>query len=276
MSNSNGEAHDTGKSNTGFYNRFVFFIAGMGGLLYGVDVGIIAAALLYLSKTINLTIAQTSMITAAVFLGSTLSSLAAGFLADWIGRKTMMLVSGLIFVLSILMIFVSNNFAVLFTGRLLQGVSGGFIAVVVPLYLTECLSAKNRGKGSGIFQLFLTIGIAAAAAVGYYFVTHATQAIDAAKGNAALILAAENHAWRGMFLAVVYPGLVFFVGSFFLSETPRWLFRHGKEDQALAALRRSSSEEEAQLQMREMRSLVAEGQSKTESRGAGSLLQRKY
>ena len=129
------------------YGRYLLFIAGMGGLLYGVDVGIIAAALLYLDKTINLSIAQTSMIVAAVLGGSMASSLVAGVLADWIGRKTMMVISGLLFVLSILMIFVSHNFAVLFTGRLLQGVSGGFIAVVVPLYLAECLSAKTRGQG---------------------------------------------------------------------------------------------------------------------------------
>src|SRR5277367_6649112 len=132
------------------YGRFLLFIAGMGGLLYGVDVGIIAAALLYLGKTVSLSIAQTSMIVAAVLGGSMASSLVAGVLADWIGRKTMMIVSGLLFVLSVLLIFGSHNFAMLFTGRLLQGASGGFIAVVVPLYLAECLSAKTRGRGSAI------------------------------------------------------------------------------------------------------------------------------
>ena len=79
-----------------------------------------------------------------------------------------------------------------------------------------------------------------------------------------------------MFLAIVYPGLAFFLGSFFLSETPRWLFRHGKEEQALTALRRSSPEDEAQLQMREMRSLAAENKSKTDANITGSLAQRKY
>jgi MFS family permease len=256
------------------YGRFLLFIAGMGGLLYGVDVGIVAAALLYLDKTINLTIAQTSLIAAAVFGGSMASSLVAGVLADWLGRKTLMILSGLLFVLSILLIFVSLNFAVLFTGRLLQGVSGGFIAVVVPLYLAECLSAKTRGRGSAVFQLFLTIGIAAAAAVGWYFTNNADAAIAAAQGNTDLIRVAQNHAWRGMFLSVVYPGLVFFVGSFFLSESPRWLFRKGHADAALRALRRSSSEEEAQLQMREMEQTAAA--IPAAAKAAGSLLQRKY
>jgi len=257
------------------YGRYLLFIAGMGGLLYGVDVGIIAAALLYLDKTINLTIAQTSLIAAAVFGGSMASSLVAGVLADWLGRKTLMIISGLLFVLSILLIFVSQNFAVLFTGRLLQGVSGGFIAVVVPLYLAECLSAKTRGRGSAIFQLFLTIGIAAAAGVGWYFAHNADTAIAAAKGNLDLMWVAQNHAWRGMFLAVVYPGMVFFVGSFFLSESPRWLFRKGRLDDALRALRRSSSEEEAQVQMHEMTETAAAA-TPSAVKTSGSLLQRKY
>jgi len=257
------------------YGRYLLFIAGMGGLLYGVDVGIIAAALLYLDKTINLTIAQTSLIVAAVLGGSMLSSLVAGVLADWIGRKTMMVVSGLLFVLSVLLIFGSHNFSILFAGRLLQGASGGFIAVVVPLYLAECLSANTRGRGSAIFQLFLTIGIAIAAAVGWYFTNNAKAAIDAANGNVSLILAAENHAWRGMFLSVVYPGMVFFVGSFFLSESPRWLFRKGRAGDALRALRRSSSEEEAQVQMREMEQSAAAATPEA-TKASGSLLQRKY
>jgi hypothetical protein len=59
-----------------------------------------------------------------------------------------------------------------------------------------------------------------------------------------------------MFLAMIYPGLIFFLSGFVVSESPRWLFRRGKKDQALAALRRSCSEEEAQLELREMETLV--------------------
>jgi MFS transporter, SP family, solute carrier family 2 (myo-inositol transporter), member 13 len=258
------------------YGRFLIFVAGLGGLLYGIDVGIIAAALLYLNKTINLTVEQTSIIVAAVLGGGMFSSLVAGVLADWLGRKKMMIISGLLFVLSVGLIVISQGFVPLFLGRLLQGVSGGFIAVVVPLYLAECLGANNRGRGTAVFQFMLTFGIVIAATVGWFYTRQAEAAIAAAAGNQDLILAAANHAWRGMFLAIVYPGLVFFLGSFFLSETPRWLFRYGKEEQALAALRRSSTEAEAQLQMREMKAIATENQSKTDSHGAGSLVQRKY
>lgn len=83
------------------YNRFLILISGLGGLLYGIDVGIIAAALLYLSKTVNLTVEQTSFIVAAVLGGSIPASLVAGVMADWIGRKKMMIISGLLFVASV-------------------------------------------------------------------------------------------------------------------------------------------------------------------------------
>jgi MFS family permease len=132
---------------TAAYGRFIVVIAGFGGLLYGVDIGIIAAALLYLSKTISLSVQQTSFIGAAVLAGSMISSLIGGLLADWFGRRRMMIASGFLFVTSLGLILISHGFALLFVGRLLQGLSCGIIAVVIPLYLAECLSAKKRVAG---------------------------------------------------------------------------------------------------------------------------------
>src|SRR6201999_1550460 len=83
------------------YGRLLIVVAGLGGLLYGIDVGVIAAALLYLSKTISLTVEQTSVIVAAVLGGSMISSLVAGVFADWLGRKWMMTLGGLMFVASV-------------------------------------------------------------------------------------------------------------------------------------------------------------------------------
>ncbi|HEY0760373.1 MAG TPA: MFS transporter [Acidisarcina sp.] len=257
------------------YSRYLIFIAGLGGLLYGIDVGIIAAALLYLGKTINLSVQQTSIIVAAVLGGSMLSSLVAGVLADWFGRRKMMIASGLLFVLSVGLIVASREFVPLLAGRLLQGMSGGVIAVVVPLYLAECLSAEHRGRGTAIFQFMLTFGIVIAAVTGWFYTRGAEAAIAAAHGDAALIAAAQNHAWRGMFLSVIYPGIVFFLGSFALSETPRWLYRRERTGEALTVLRRTSaSETEAQTQMQEMGTVAAMGL--REHGAAGSLLRRRY
>src|SRR5271168_1602680 len=84
-----------------FYSRFLLIVAGLGGLLYGVDVGIIAGALPYMEATSGLSASQLSFIVAAVLLGSVIATLFAGALTDWIGRKTVMTMSGVLFVVSI-------------------------------------------------------------------------------------------------------------------------------------------------------------------------------
>jgi len=257
------------------YNRFLLLVAGLGGLLYGIDVGIIGGALPYLEATSGLTAAQLSVIVAAVLLGSVFSTLFAGMLADWLGRKPLMLLSGIAFVLSIPIIALSHGYAPLFFGRLLQGMSGGFIGIVVPLYLAECLPASSRGKGTGIFQWLLTLGILAAALTGMYFSYH-VQAAARILSTAGL-LAVENQAWRSIFWVSLPPGLLFAVGSLFVTESPRWLFRRGKRDAAFAALLRSRSEENAALELREMEETAHTQASKTTAgKVKDSLLARKY
>ncbi len=139
-------------SRTG-YNRFLLFVAGLGGLLYGVDVGIISGALPYLEATSRLNAGQLSFIVAAVLLGSVISTLFAGLLADWLGRKKMMALSGMLFVISIPMIALAHGYDALVLGRLLQGISGGFIGVVIPLYLAECLARGGSRQGHGDFSM---------------------------------------------------------------------------------------------------------------------------
>src|SRR5674476_961777 len=189
------------------YNRFLLIVAGLGGLLYGVDVGIIAGALPYLEATSGLSAGQLSFIVAAVLLGSVISTLFAGMLADWMGRKKMMSLSGILFVISIPMIALAHGYGPLVFGRLLQGISAGLIGVVVPLYLAECLGAANRGKGTGIFQWLLTLGIVIAALIGLYF---SNRVDDVAKlGDAGKLFAFKDHAWRSIFWVSLPPGILF-------------------------------------------------------------------
>ena len=219
------------------YNLFLLLVAGLGGLLYGIDVGIIGGALPYLEATSHLTAAELSVIVAAVLLGSVFSTLFAGLLADWMGRKPLMVLSGVAFIVSIPVIALSQGYGPLFFGRLLQGISGGLIGVVVPLYLAECLSASSRGKGTGIFQWLLTLGIVVAALVGIYY-SYRVEAVAQA-GNAAALFAFKDQAWRRIFWVSLPPGVLFVAGSLLVSESPRWLYRRGNSAGALAALLRS-------------------------------------
>lgn len=258
------------------YNTFLLLVAGLGGLLYGIDVGIIGGAYPYLEATSGLTAGQLSAIVAAVLLGSVLSTLFAGLIADAIGRKPLMILSGLAFVASIPIIALSHGYEPLLLGRLLQGASAGFVGVVVPLYLAECLSASSRGRGTALFQLLLTLGIVAAALVGMYY-SYRVDAVAKVAGAAALS-AFENQAWRRIFWVSLPPGAIFVVGCFFVTESPRWLFRRGRAQQAHAALLRSRTPGQAATEIQEMEAAAraARIQPSSGSRIRESLFHRKY
>ena len=265
-----------GLSKTG-YNRFLLVVAGLGGLLYGVDVGIIAGALPYLEATSGFSAGQLSFVVAAVLLGSVFSTLLAGVLADWLGRKTLMSLGGLLFVVSIPMIALARGYQPLVLGRLLQGISAGLIGVVVPLYLAECLGASNRGKGTGVFQGLLSLGIVAAAAIGLYFSIRVEQVTSL--GDASRLFDFKDRAWRGIFWVSLPPGILFVIGSFMVAESPRWLFRQGRRAAARAALLRSCSDAQTAIEFAEMESSAAAEEAQTAAMGPAvkeSLLQRKY
>ena len=258
------------------YNRFLLLVAGLGGLLYGVDVGIIAGALPYLEATSGLNAGQLSIVVAAVLLGSVISTLFAGTLADWMGRKLLMTLSGVLFVISIPLIALSHGYAPLVFGRLLQGISAGLIGVVVPLYLAECLAASSRGRGTAIFQWLLTLGIVTAAVVGMVFSIRVEEV--AKVGDPARLFAFKDAAWRRIFWVSLPPGILFVIGSILVAESPRWLHRRGQRDACLSALLRSRGSQQANLELAEMDQAASaeKAQTSTGKNAKESLLRRKY
>lgn len=255
------------------YNLILQVVAGLGGLLYGIDVGIIGGALPYLEATSKLDPSQLSIIVAAVLLGSVFSTLFAGLLADWMGRKPLMILSGAAFILSIPVIALSHGYAPLFFGRLLQGMSGGLIGIVVPLYLAECLSASTRGKGTGVFQWMLTFGIVVAALIGIYFSYRVTAFARVADPQA--LFNFKDSAWRSIFWVSMPPGILFVLGAFLVTESPRWLYRRSPE-RARAALLRSRAPEQATIELREMEAASKPAAAPAGEKVRDSLLRRKY
>ena len=257
------------------YAMYLMFMAGLGGLLYGVDVGIIAAALPYIEATSDYTPQQLSIVVAAVLLGSVLSSLFAGMLAEWLGRKKVIIISAFLFTLSIPVICTSASFEALMAGRILQGASAGLIGVVVPMYLAECLDASSRGKGTGMFQFLLTIGLVFAALIGLV-----TTKIVGAADDVTIETVSKANAWKTIFWCSSLPGIILFLGAFRLKESPRWLYRRGRKEEALSSLAANNGDEAASEILDEMIAAdKAEAENKAAAKEAAkgdSLFQRKY
>ena len=298
------------------YARYLLIMAGLGGLIYGIDVGVIAAALPYIRNTSNYSAGQLGFIVGAVLWGSVLSSLFAGSLSEWLGRKAIIIASAFCFFISIPVICLSGlfdggNFALLTVGRTLQGASAGLVGVVVPMYLAECLDSNSRGKGTGMFQLLLVIGLAFAAVIGLVVTGWVGDSdkilkpfIDeaAAKAVAAGTIADPSKfevtlelikgwvsveqfggwttAWQTIFLCSSVPGLILFLGAFRLKESPRWLYKKGRTEEALASLAANNGEEKAKEILAEMiatdKAAEAEKAAIAAAAKGDTLFQKKY
>ena len=237
--------------------RFLLAIGGLGGLLYGIDFGIIAVSMPYIKALGIYTDAQVSWIVGAVMFGGILASASAGVLCDRLGRQRMIVASAALFLLAVpIVCFSGTTLAVMLTGRTLQGMSAGYMAVVMPMYLAECLPPDVRGRGTGIFQLFLGIGLVTAAAVGI-LIAATMGAADAPTDQ--VPNATKSLAWRINFWWTLAPVALLFVGSLFLKESPVWL-----------KMRADAARGDA------CAPVASEGQSSAAGAVRDSLLQRKY
>ena len=195
---------------------FLLAMAGLGGLLYGIDFGTIAAAMPYIRALGLFSDAQLSVVVGAVLFGGIVSSLTAGFLAERFGRKRLIVASAALFLVAVPVVCLSGgSFVAMAFGRVLQGMSAGYMSVVMPMYLTETLPPAIRGRGTGVFQFCLGLGLVLAATVGY--------AVAATFGESL-----KDLAWKVNFWWTMLPVAVLFFGSLRLKESPAWEGR-GKE-----------------------------------------------
>ncbi|CAO1629124.1 unnamed protein product [Parajaminaea phylloscopi] len=193
----------------------VSLLAGCSGLLFGWDTGIAAGMLVAIKGDLGhpLTAGEQEMIVSATTLGALIGSLIAGKAADWLGRKKVIVIAALLFLLGSLEQTASQDVSQLVLGRLIVGVAVGQAAAVVPTYLAEVAPTNLRGRIVGMNSLLITGGQVVA-----YIV------------NAALF--PLKHSWRWMALASALPALVQLLGLLYLDESPRWLINKGHYVQA--------------------------------------------
>lgn len=223
----------------------VVLIAAIGGSLFGYDQGVISGALNFFGKYFTLNATQIGFVSGILALGAMAGCLIAGWLSDIIGRKPVMLLAGLGFTISSLLLAIANSFGVLVTGRILSGLSIGLASTVVPLYISEVAPARLRGTLVSANQLAFGIGMTAV------YIVNAT--IANTHGTAWNIL----HGWRFMFGSGMVPAILFFVLTPLIPESPRFLFSHGKEDKAMKTLVRMHGTQQAEEEQKSIKDSLA-------------------
>ena len=217
----------------GFQGK-VSTIAGLGGILYGYDIGIIAAALIFVRSTFALSTQMEGVVVSVVLIGSMAGAVLGGSIADRYGRRTILLAGGAIFILGSILAPLSPNVGTLIFARVLLGLAIGFTSVTAPVYVSELAPPQARGFLIGLYQFALTLGIALANLVGYWL--------------------AADHAWRWMFGLGIIPAIFFLLLVLTVPESPRWLVAQGREEEAETILRSYTDETGTAVLLADIRS----------------------
>ena len=228
-------------------NLAIWFFGALGGILWGYDTGVISGALLYIPDAFPVTPLVQGLIVSGLLVGAMLGAFLAGRLADPFGRRPLILIGGIVFILGTLGSALAGGPAVLVAFRFIMGLGVGIVSVVVPMYLTELAPKEIRGRLTSLMQLLVTVGIFVAYLTDYAYST--------------------THDWRMMIGLGVIPALVLSVGIYTQPESPRWLF--GNKDDGGAAARKvliklRGSEEAADAELAEIREAVAKESKKAE------------
>lgn len=202
---------------------FIYFFGAFGGILFGYDIGVMTGALPFLQDDWNLTghAGLIGWITSAVMLGAIFGGAMAGILSDRLGRRKMILISAVIFVIGSILCGIAphNGVYYLIGARVLLGLAVGAASALVPSYMSEMAPAKLRGRLSGINQVMIVSGMLLSYIIDFLL-----------KGLP------EMWAWRLMLGLAAIPAVILFFGVMALPESPRFLVKSKKWDEARKVL----------------------------------------
>jgi MFS transporter, SP family, galactose:H+ symporter len=191
---------------------FIVLIAALSGFLFGYDTGVISGAIVFINAEFHLSTLQTSFVVSSVLFGAFLSAMISGHFADSFGRRRLLFLNGLLFLIGSLLSACSSDTSWLITSRLIIGFALGISSYVTPLYISEISSFKHRGVMVGFNQLFIVIGILVSYVVDLFFT--------------------QGAQWRIMLGMGAFPAILLMLGLLLVPESPRWLLAHFQEDSA--------------------------------------------
>lgn len=235
-------------------SKFIFFFGSFAGILFGYDIGIIAGAEGHIQHEFNLSPLWLGIVVSSLMGGAIIGSILSGLLGDKFGRRTLILISSVIFFVGAIGSAVATNEIILTLARVFLGTAVGTASSLVPAYMSEIAPANVRGKLSGMNQLMIVTGMLLSYIVAFIF-----EPIP--------------NSWRLMLGSAGVFAIVLFIGMLKLPESPRYLIKNGMVDKArevLSCLRNSKSE--VNVEILEIKN-VAEHEVET---GIGQLFHKKF
>lgn len=267
------------KKKSSLYVISLSFIASLGGFIFGYDTAIIAGCNSFLQTHFHLSPAMLGWVVSSALLGTILGCIISGAITDRFGRKRALILAALLLSLSAMGSMLTPQFQgnldnplwitsdmdtafnMLVIARVIGGIGVGITAVVAPIYISELTLPENRGKIVSIYQLSITLGILLAFLIDWIVLNGAGDVAGVISQNGSPLffewLFAEE-IWRGMLGTEIPVALLFFILLLFTPESPRWLVANEREDEALDTMVKIAGEEQAEVQLTEIREMIKE------------------
>jgi SP family arabinose:H+ symporter-like MFS transporter len=226
------------------YVYLISLVAALGGLLFGFDIAVIAGAIPFITRYFTLTPGQLGMAVSTVALGCMLGAGVAGVASDRFGRKKVLLLAAVFFLVSALLTAIPTTLWFFVFARFVGGVGIGLASPVAPVYIAEVAPAHIRGKLVTLNQLAITFGMLTAYAVDWLLASAGTPEWR------------DAQAWRWMFASEALPALLFLIALFPVPESPRWLIKKGLQERARDVLVRVGGAEHAERELRAIQETV--------------------
>ena len=215
------------------YLWFISMVATVGGLMFGFDIGIISGAIPFIQPYFGWDELQLGWGVSSILVGAIVGAFGTGTLTEKYGRRSLLITVALFFAISCAGMALTKSQTFFIAFRVLGGLAVGAVSVLSPMYVAEVAPPKIRGTLVTIYQLAITFGILVS-----YLVNYALHDV-------------ENN-WRWMFGTGLIPSVIFFVGLFFIPESPRWLVKAGFKEKARGVLDRIGGSVFATSEMKEI------------------------
>jgi sugar porter (SP) family MFS transporter len=237
------------------YVTLLATVAALGGLLFGYDTAVISGAIGFLQGHFELDPQLwKGWAAASALLGCALGAAGAGMLSDWLGRKKVLILAAILFLVSALGTALPRSFYEFVVYRIIGGVGVGAASMTSPLYIAEISPARIRGRMVSVNQLAIVTGMIVVYFVNYYIADYgASMNASGVEGVGWNV----KWGWRWMFGSEAVPALMLLLLLFTVPESPRWLTKRGRRDRALAILTRVDGRENAQVELKAIEEAIA-------------------